>query len=140
LMTHVTPEPTISIPTPSTIITPLQTGTELILKNVLGRGTIEQLGVSPDQTTIAVAGSQGVRIYDVTSLRLKTMIDVGAVHSVSWSADGSRLALGLHDGRIYVSPIPIVPDHLELLATLKGSVQRVTWSSDSEKTCACCAR
>ena len=65
------------------------------LERVIGRGTVEDLAVSPDGSALAVAGSHGIWIYSLPALELLRHIDAGGwLFDVEWSPDSRVVAAG----------------------------------------------
>jgi WD40 repeat protein/tRNA A-37 threonylcarbamoyl transferase component Bud32 len=100
----------------------------------LGRGTINQIAISPDETTIAVAGGTGAWLYDMETLEPTQFMAESSpnVQSVAWSPDGRRLAAGCLDSSVFVADINtgsleyVLEDHT-------SSVRRVAWSPDGTR-------
>ncbi len=70
---------------------------------VLGGGRANDLAASPDNTTLAVAGSLGLYIYDLQTLELSASYERGVVFtSVAWSPNGGQVVLGGQDGSVRV--------------------------------------
>src|SRR4051794_2875002 len=65
---------------------------DLSLTRTFGRGTIETAIVSADGERIAVAGNQGVWIYD-TQFNDLAHLETGAVERIAWSTDDTYLAV-----------------------------------------------
>jgi WD40 repeat protein len=58
-------------------------------------GNIRSFDISPDKKIIAIATSQGLYLYDLsTSKQLRLLNQPQNVSSVAWSPDGTRLAVG----------------------------------------------
>jgi WD40 repeat protein len=59
-------------------------------------GVIWSFAISPDASSIAFATSNGLELYDLKTFAHLRALDTGEdVHSLAWSPDGSKLALGL---------------------------------------------
>lgn len=57
-------------------------------------GTIRSFAVSPDGTTIAIATSKGLVLYDLNSLEMIHILPIeGSLRNVAFSPDGSKLAV-----------------------------------------------
>ena len=70
---------------------------------ILGRGVIGKMTLSPDGSTLAVAGSRGIWLYSLPDLELVTHIDPGTwVWQAVWSPDGKRLASLDAGGAVYL--------------------------------------
>ena len=68
----------------------------------LGKGSIRQIAYSPNGKYLAVAGSVGIWIYDMTTyqeVKLLTEFNSG-VSSVVFSPDGNRIISGNEDGTV----------------------------------------
>ena len=64
-------------------------------------GVIWAFDIHPQGSSIAIATSKGLQIYDFTSFALLDSLEAGvSQYDVSWSPDGSRLAAGLGLARI----------------------------------------
>lgn len=105
----------------------------------LGRGTITAFAVSPDGTTLAVAGSLGVWLYDAGTMEALQLLEGHSkpVEDVAWSPGGERLATASEDGTVRVwhlteekrSPVKeewVLRGHV-------GSVSSVAWSPDGKQ-------
>jgi WD40 repeat protein len=72
---------------------------------MLGRGWVDSVAWSPNERTLAAAGSLGIWLYDVNNPTAEPRLlegHVGTVYSVAWSPDGTRLAsAGQNDVRIW---------------------------------------
>ena len=65
----------------------------------IGRGTINQVVYNPDGTTLAVATSIGVWLYDAETLETVRFIESPSrVWRLAYAPDGSRIVTGSHDG------------------------------------------
>ena len=65
------------------------------LDRAIGRGTVEDLAVSPDGSALAVAGSHGIWIYSLPALELLRHIGAGGwLFDVEWSPDSRFVAAG----------------------------------------------
>ncbi len=128
------PQPTAtSLPASSDAIT-AQNADRMAELARLGRGTLNQMTISPDGQTLAVASSLGVWLYDVESLKsLKLMAEgTGQVHDVAWSPDGSALATAHADSTVRLWDVA----GGEGRRTLKGhtgAVWAVAWSADGSR-------
>lgn len=60
-------------PVPSKIIT-IDNASRITELQRLGRGTIEDIALSPDDNTLTVGGSQGIWLYDARSLILNRLL------------------------------------------------------------------
>ncbi len=59
-------------------------------------GVIWSFDISPDGSTIAIATSRGLEIYDLKNLALLESLEAGvSQYDSSWSPDGKRLAAGV---------------------------------------------
>ena len=59
-------------------------------------GVIWSFDISPDGSTIAIATSKGLEIYDLKNFALLESLEAGvSQYDVSWSPDGKRLAAGV---------------------------------------------
>ena len=88
---------------------------------------------SPDETRIALAESNQVRIYAADTLQLLHVL-VGhslPVRSIAWHPDGQRLASGSWDGSVRLWSSDGVPTHL--LSGHSGPVYQVAWRPDGER-------
>ena len=76
----------------------------------LGKGSISDLKFSPDGTRLAVAGSIGIWIYDVSTGKELDLYTghTSSVWSVSYSPDGQTLASGSRDGAILLWDVSLL--------------------------------
>ena len=67
-----------------------------------GNGAITQIAYSPDGNLLAIAGSQGVLLYDPKTLAQVAHLakEVGIILSIAFSPDGTRLVSGEEDSNI----------------------------------------
>ncbi|SCG64255.1 trypsin-like peptidase domain-containing protein [Micromonospora humi] len=65
-----------------------------VLPYDLDRGWVDTLAFSPDGRTLAVAGSQELRLWEVGPLRARATLPVRNVNAVAFSPDGKRIATG----------------------------------------------
>lgn len=94
----------------------------------LGRGTAEAVAWHPSEAIFAVAGSQGIWLYDENLADLAAINQgVGWVSALEWSPDGARLASVSMDGAVHIWSVSENP-HQHLI-TMQG--QSVHWSADS---------
>ena len=75
--------------------------------SILGRGTINDIAISPDEALVAVVGSLGVRLYDTDTLTLVTYFENSEglnLNSVAWAPDteNPRLVTGGQDGSVRI--------------------------------------
>lgn len=101
--THVALGPTRQALVGYSTITPDNAG-QLTLVDTLGNGAVYQAAYSPDGTTLALAGSLGVWLYDADALNGDSrllMTDVPAT-AVTFSPDGTVIASGHQNGDIHL--------------------------------------
>lgn len=116
-------------PLPELDLAKLTTSSILTLQPVgrLGRGISFAISQSPQGNQIAIATTAGVSIVDLSSFREVLYIDEKAqATSVSYSPDGSQLAVGLGDGRVvvYDSKSGEVVREIEYIRSI------INWESD----------
>ncbi len=75
--------------------------------SILGRGTINDIAISPDEALVAVVGSLGVRLYDTDTLTLVAYFENSEglnLNSVAWAPDteNPRLVTGGQDGSVRI--------------------------------------
>ncbi len=70
----------------------------------LGKGIINEMAYSPNGTHLAVAGSIGIWLYDMTIHHEVALLtgNTGPVSSVAFSPDGSTIISGNRDGTVWV--------------------------------------
>lgn len=67
-------------------------------------GVIWSFDIHPQGSSIAIATSKGLQIYDLTNFTLLDSLEAGlSQYDVSWSPDGSKLAAGVGLPRIHPS-------------------------------------
>ena len=68
----------------------------------LGKGSIGEIQYSPDGTRLAIAGSIGIWLYDMTTHQEVALLTghTSGVYSVAFSPDGRTLASGSYDGTV----------------------------------------
>ncbi|MCY4023453.1 MAG: WD40 repeat domain-containing protein [Anaerolineaceae bacterium] len=72
------------------------------LERILGQGSADDIVISPDGDTLAVAGSRGVWLYSLPRLRpITRLAPEHWVSKVYWSPDSQRLATISHGGFFY---------------------------------------
>ena len=102
-----------------------------IQERILGRGSVEDIALSPDDKMLAVAGSIGVWLYRFPSLEDYAYIPHDPIlQSVSWSPDGTRLATG--DWDFGVVRIWEIQDQNPRLISEYGQGREVVWSPVDE--------
>ena len=67
---------------------------------IWGNGSANDLAYSPDGSTLAVASSLGIYLYDDNSYRLEVIATDVAISSLAFSPDGETLAVGDVNGKI----------------------------------------
>jgi WD40 repeat protein len=100
-----TPLPTgTPTPTPTPAVISAHNAAQVRELARLGRGYANDLAISPDGSTIAVAGSLGIWLLDAATLQPLRLLEghAGAALSVDWSPDGARLVSGGEDGTLRV--------------------------------------
>jgi WD40 repeat protein len=121
-----------STSTPAITLDPTPDASQFVLLNQLGRGTIEQLALSMNGETLAVVGSEGVRVYKAETLQLSKQLNSGQVaHAVAWNGVG-QLAVGYEDGTLDILD-PLNQFKILKSLNLGNPVERVAWSQDSAK-------
>lgn len=99
----------------------------------LGKGTIEDIQFSPDNKTLAVAGSIGIWLYDVESgeeVSLLTSAHTGGVTSISFDPVRGTLASGGYDGNILLWDVG-TGKHIQTFVTGNtGPVYSIAFSPD----------
>ncbi len=135
----VTSTPTRPVPPTSTsqVITPTSSVAVSGFVQILqaGRGTIVKMALTSDGKTLAVAGSQGVRLFAAENLGFLRWFGsyTATVNSVAWSPDNTQLAVGLDNG---ITQIKGIADGQTLYSSLDesgGSVQEIAWSPDGTR-------
>jgi WD40 repeat protein len=87
------------VPQPAAAISP-ENAAQVSGLALWGNGSANDLAYSPDGTTLAVAASLGIYLYDDNSFQA-AVIETGQVNtSLAFSPDGETLAVGDMDGKI----------------------------------------
>ncbi|MDE0637515.1 MAG: WD40 repeat domain-containing protein [Candidatus Poribacteria bacterium] len=99
----------------------------------IGKGSVNDIAFSPDNTQLAVGSSIGIWIYDRQSGKELALLTehTSRVSSVCFSADGTQLASGSYDHTIMLWDL----QSSEIIATLSGhtgSVYSVAFSPDGK--------
>jgi WD40 repeat protein len=109
--------------------------------NVLGRG----ISWSPDSQTLAIVGSEGVLLWDITAERIAGRLDlVAGALSPAWSPDGKSIAFATaedsHSSEGYIAiwhPYTGVGSQnvtdIQALPGDAGLPHRIAWSPDSQR-------
>ena len=97
----------------------------------LGKGIINEMAYSPNGTHLAVAGSIGIWLYDMTTYQEVALLTgpVGHTNSVSFSPDGNTIVSGSQDGKVYLWDAN-TGAHRQTLTTNVQWVSSVAFSPD----------
>ena len=70
----------------------------------LGKGSIREIAYSPNGKHLAVAGSIGIWLYDMTTYQEVALLtgNTGTINSVVFSPDGRTIVSGNEDGTVWV--------------------------------------
>ncbi len=106
----------------------------------MGRGSINDIGVSPDGDFLAVGGSIGVFVYRMDSLAEVwfSAVDpsLGSTLSIAWSPDGKILATGFQSGKIILWSAATGEPERQLEGFTYGAID-LEWSPDGSTLAAC---
>lgn len=137
-----TPSPT-PTPLPAQTITPTSTPASKIISvnnvnnlnvvGLLGQGIIDSVAINPDRQVMVVAGSIGIWSYDLNTLELldRQFNDRERIYAVSWSPDGTQLAIGGTQGKVYIENTVSDEDYIVLDDKL-ADVTQLNWSPNSK--------
>jgi WD40 repeat protein/serine/threonine protein kinase len=122
-----TPIPSISGPITTSNVQRLVTLTRL------GIGTLNEIAWAPDNRQMALATTTGVYVIDTQTKSMVTYLDTtGAVHSVAYSPDGSRIVTGEKGGLVRVWDVKTGKEFRSLSGHLQ-TVNRVAFSPDGQQ-------
>ncbi|MEK6256595.1 MAG: serine/threonine protein kinase, partial [Chloroflexota bacterium] len=130
-----TEEPT-EIPAVNLVEMSLSNIGQVSLAGILGRGTINEIVISPGGDVVAVAGSLGVWLYDAETLDLISHFepsDGSLMNSLAWSPDteGLRIVTGGEDGKVRIWNPTTGQQLLKIDAHLEP-INSVDWSPDGD--------
>ncbi len=98
----------------------------------LGNDAAYALAYSPDGADLAVGASNGIYVYDATSLQPRTSIPADSwVRSLVYSRDGKLLGAGLFDNSARLWQMPAATP-LRTLTGFDGWVRSIAFSPDSD--------
>jgi len=99
----------------------------------LGRGVITDVASSPDGQTLAVAGDQGIWLYELPDLKPRILMatEVGIVQSLAWSPDSRLVASGVGDSPGQGIVIWDASDgrFVRFMSAGDGPIRSLVWSS-----------
>lgn len=118
---------------PGEVITPENAATLALLAQ-MGRGTIDALRLSPDESTLAVGGSLGVWLYDAETLAPLKLLQGHTRHvtAVAWSPDGAQLASSSWDQTIRIWDVAAGVQRALLDGPDNEEYLTLDWSPDGE--------
>jgi WD40 repeat protein/serine/threonine protein kinase len=105
----------------------------LVTLNRLGIGLLNEIAWAPDGRLMALATSTGVYLVDPQTQAVTNYLNTrGAVHSVAFSADGSRIATGEGTGLVRIWETATGKQLVSLYGH-KQAVNRVAFSPDGSQ-------
>ena len=92
-------------------------------KTRLGKGDIKEIAYSPNGKHLAVAGSIGIWLYDMTTYREVALLTeyTGPISSISFRPDGRTIVSGSDDGSVRLWDV-LTGKHIQ---TFTGNANRV---------------
>lgn len=98
------------------------------------RHPVQACAYSPDGSLVAVATSAGLRLYDRTTLEVRTGLDGLEMRCLAWQRDGTRLVLGTRTGLVITDRAGRAIQEV----TLGAHVRCVRCTGDGQRVIAAC--
>ena len=112
-----------ALPTSTPLVIAPENASQMALLARLGQGIIEQVTWSPDSTTLAVASSVGIYLYDAKTWTAPRFIDTNLwINSIAFSPDGGMIAAGTNDNTVQIWEVRTS----KLVRALEGHTAGVT--------------